>query len=65
LFAKIATAIDADAAYVFNGNIATSTVVSQTAVDTALGYQLTVTTTVLGSPTNRVWQVIVPIQRAA
>ena len=65
LFQTIENAIDAAAAYVFNGNITTSTVVSQTAVDTALGYQLTVTTTVLGNPTNRVWKVIVPITRAA
>ena len=64
LFKIIADAIDANAAYVFNGNIATQTVVTQTAVDTALGYQMTVTTTVLGNPTNRVWQVIVPITRA-
>lgn len=65
LFQTIENAIDAAAAYVFNGNITTSTVVTQTAVDTALGYQLTVTTTVLGNPTNRVWKVIVPINRAA
>jgi len=64
LFGTIAKGIDAAASYVFNGNITTSTVVTQTAVDTALGYQLTVTTTVLGNPTNRVWKVIVPITRA-
>jgi hypothetical protein len=64
LFKSIADAIDASASYVFGGRISTTTVVSQTAVDTALGYQLTVTTTVSGNPTNRVWKVIVPITRA-
>lgn len=64
LFKAIQTAIDTRAAYVFNGLITTSTVVSQTAVDTALGYQTTVTTTVSGNMPNRVWQVIVPVTRA-
>jgi hypothetical protein len=65
LFQSIAKAIDATAAYAFSGAITTSTVVSQTAVDTALGYQLTVTTTVTGNMPNRVWQVIVPITQAS
>lgn len=64
LFQSIATAIDAAAAYAFNGYISTSTVVSQTAVDTARGYQSTVTTKVSGNMPNRVWDVIVPITRA-
>jgi len=64
LFTTIAKAIDAAASYAFNGKISTTTVVSQTAIDTALGYQMTVTTTVKGNPTNRVWKVIVPITRA-
>lgn len=65
LYKVIANAIDARAAYVFGGFISTETVVSQTAVDTALGYQLTVTTTVKGNMPNRVWKVIVPITRAS
>ena len=65
LYHSIATAIDAAAAYVFNGLIDTSTVVHQTAVDTALGYQLSVTTTVFGNMPNRVWKVTVPITRAS
>lgn len=63
LFQTIAKEIDAAAAYVFGQYLQTSTVVSQTAVDTALGYQLTVTTTVIGNMPNRVWKVIVPITR--
>ena len=65
LYKTIANAIDAQAAYVFGGFITTETVVTQTAVDTALGYQLTVTTTVKGNMPNRVWKVIVPITRAS
>jgi len=65
LYQDISKAIDAAASVAFNGMITTSTVVSQTAIDTALGYQLTVTTTVSGNMPNRVWKVIVPINRAA
>jgi len=64
LFQDIAAAIDARASYVFGNIISTSTVVSQTAVDTALGYQSTVTVSVQGSMPNRVWKVIVPITQA-
>jgi hypothetical protein len=64
LFKAIQQAIDGRAAYVFNGLITTSTVVSQTAVDTALGYETTVTTTVSGNMPNRVWKVIVKTTRA-
>ena len=65
LFQDIANTIDAACAYAFNGAITTSTVVSQTAVDAASGTQLTVTTTIIGNPTNRVWKVIIPITRAS
>lgn len=64
LYKDIAKAIDTKAAFVFNGAITTKTVVSQTAVDTALGYQVTVTTTVYGNMPNRVWNVVVPIRRS-
>ena len=64
LYTAIQKAIDGRANYVFSNRIKTSTVVSQTAVDTALGYQTTVTTTVTGNMPNRVWQVVVPIQKA-
>lgn len=64
LFQDIEKAIDAAATYAFNNTITTETVVSQTAADTALGYQLTVTTTVKGNMPGRVWKVIVPIVRA-
>jgi hypothetical protein len=65
LFTDIAKAIDAAASFVFGTIITTSTVVSQTAVDSALGYQTTVTTSVQGNMPNRVWKVIVPITRAS
>lgn len=64
LYKAIANAIDQRASYAFSGKITTQTVVSQTAVDSALGYQTTVTTTVQGNMPNRIWKVIVPIQRA-
>lgn len=65
LYKEIQDAIDSRAAYVFNGLITTNTVVSQTAVDSALGYSITVTSTVSGNMPNRVWNVIVPIVRAS
>lgn len=63
LYKSISDSIDGAIRYAFNGIIQTNTVVSQTAVDTALGYQLTVTVNVSGSMPNRVWQIIVPINR--
>ncbi|CAK9254166.1 unnamed protein product [Sphagnum jensenii] len=65
LFAAIQKAIDGQVSYVFSGRITSTTTVSQTAVDSALGYQTTVTVAVQGNPANRVWQVVVPITRAA
>lgn len=65
LYQIIAKGIDDRASYVFGKFIKTSTVVSQTAVDSAKGYQLTVTTTVQGNMPNLVWKVIVPITRAS
>ncbi len=64
LFKTIATVIDAACSFAFGGIITTRTVVSQTANDSALGFQMTVTTTVQGNMPNRVWKVIVPITRA-
>lgn len=64
LYKTIQTGIDQAAAYIFNGLITTNTVVSQTAVDTALGFRTTVTCTVSGNMPELVWNVIVPIVRA-
>ena len=64
LFGTISRAIDAAAAYAFGNYLKTATSVSQTAVDSALGYQQTVTVNVYGNFPTRVWQVIIPINRA-
>ena len=65
LFPQISNAIDTAASKAFAGLITTSTAVSQTTIDAALGYQTTVITTVNGSMPNRVWRAVVPIQRAS
>jgi hypothetical protein len=65
LFTDIEGSVDSAANYVFNNRIGVDTVASQTAIDSALGYQITVTCNVTGNMPDRVWQTIVTINRAS
>lgn len=63
LFDRIATGIDQAANFAFNGTLPTATRVFQTELDAALGYQTTVEINATANMANRVWKVIVPVNR--
>lgn len=65
LYTTIGNDIDTTCAKAFNGALPTKTTVYQTAKDLAVGYSCTVSVAVTGTMPNRVWNVIVPVSRAA
>lgn len=55
--------IDKAINYAFNGSVPSTTNVYQTALDAARGYAWTVEVNVRGNMPNRVWNVIIPVNR--
>lgn len=57
--------IDKTCSTIFRGRITTSTTVTQTESDLAAGDTATITIAIKGNMPNRIWNVIIPVSRAA
>lgn len=57
--------IDKTCSTIFKGKITTSTTVTQTESDLAAGDTATITIAIQGNMPNRIWNVIIPVSRAA
>lgn len=65
LFSLIANDIDTELNYVFGSAITCKTTVYQTDADKQAGYSCTINISMQGTMPNRIWNVLVPVSRAA
>lgn len=63
LFDRIKTRIEEDAHRVFGNYLTVNATIYRTEADTALGYRCTVRVNVGGNVPNRIWDVIIPVNR--